>query len=184
VPVGFEVARRLGAQLDVFVVRKLGVPGHEELAMGAIASEGVIVLSADLINALGIPEEIIDRQIEHERRELARREREYRPGPPTRVAGRGAILVDDGLATGSTMLAAIAALRKLGPQRITVAVPVASPEACSEIGTNVDQIICAVTPEPFFGVGRWYHDFSQTTDEEVHELLQAARTNEPPAVQP
>jgi predicted phosphoribosyltransferase len=175
VPVGFEVAQRIGAELDVFAVRKLGVPGHEELAMGAIASGGVVVLSRDLIQAIGIPEELIDRKIEAERRELARREQAYRRGVPPRVAGRDVILVDDGLATGSTMLAAIAAVRKLGPTRVTVAVPVASPDTCREIGADVDLIVCATTPEPFLGVGRWYRDFSQTSDDEVRTLLAAAR---------
>jgi predicted phosphoribosyltransferase len=175
VPVGFEVARRLGAPLDVFLVRKLGVPGHEELAMGAIASGDVVFLNEDLIQALGISEEEIRGRIDEERRELERRERMYRSGPPPRVSGRGAILVDDGLATGASMLAAIASLRKLEPERITVAVPVAAPDTCREIGHAVDLIVCAATPEPFYGVGAWYLDFSQTTDEEVRELLRAAR---------
>ena len=173
VPVGFEVARALGAPLDVFVVRKLGVPGHEELAMGAIASGDVVVLNTDLINSIGIPEEIIDRRIAAARVELERREREYRQGAPLLVADRGVILVDDGLATGSTMLAAIAALRKLDPARITVAVPVAALETLSEMDGDVAQLICVVTPEPFFGVGRWYEDFSQTSDDEVRALLRA-----------
>jgi putative phosphoribosyl transferase len=181
VPVAFEVARRLGAPLDVFIVRKLGVPGHEELAMGAIASGDVTVLSTDLIESLGITDAQIERRIASERRELARRELAYRFGPPTPVAGRGVLLVDDGLATGATMLAGIAALRKLEPARINVAVPVAAPETCRSIGSDVDLIVCAETPQPFYGVGGWYRDFSQTTDDEVRALLQAARTEAPVA---
>jgi predicted phosphoribosyltransferase len=174
VPVGFEVARRLSAQLDVFVVRKLGVPGYEELAMGAIASSGVVVLNHDVIRSLAIPEALIERKIDAERRELERRERAYREGAAPQIAGRGAILVDDGLATGATMLAAIAALRKLDPARITVAVPVASPEACRQIGVEVDRIVCAATPQPFTGIGVWYDDFSQISDDEVRALLHSA----------
>jgi putative phosphoribosyl transferase len=178
VPVGFEVAQRLGVPLDVFLVRKLGVPGHEELAMGAIASGDVVVLSADLIASLEIDDDMIRQCIDSERRELQRRERAYRHGPPPHLAGRGVLLVDDGLATGATMLAAIAAMRKLDPARISVAVPVASPETCREIRGDVDLIVCAETPEPFYGVGGWYDDFSQTSDEEVSELLRAARGEE------
>jgi putative phosphoribosyl transferase len=176
VPVGYEVARRLRAPLEPFIVRKLGVPGQPELAMGAIASGGIVVLSSDLISALGIPEEAIARRIDQEQRELARREQLYRRRPLIALAARGAILVDDGLATGATMLAAIAALRKLEPARISVAVPVASPEACRDIGADVDIIVCGETPEPFRGVGGWYHDFSQTSDDEVCALLAAAAT--------
>jgi predicted phosphoribosyltransferase len=181
VPVGFEVARRLGVPLAVFMVRKLGVPGHEELAMGAIASGGVVVLSSDLIASLQIPDDMIRRRIDVERRELERRERAYRNGPPPHLAGRGVLLVDDGLATGATMLAAIAALRKVDPARISVAVPVAAPDTCREIGSDVDVIVCAETPEPFYGVGGWYDDFSQTSDDEVRELLRAAGGEAPAA---
>jgi predicted phosphoribosyltransferase len=178
VPVGFEVARRIGAPLDVFVVRKLGVPGHEELAMGAIATGGVVVLSSDLIDSLGIPEWQVARAIETARRELGRRDRAYRVSGSLPIAGRGVILVDDGLATGSTMLAAIAAVRKLEPERVTVAVPVAAPQTCREIGADVELILCVATPEPFYGVGGWYDDFSQTSDDEVRALLSAARGEE------
>jgi erythromycin esterase-like protein/predicted phosphoribosyltransferase len=172
VPVAYEVARALGAPLDVFIVRKLGVPGYEELAMGAVATGGVRVLNDQLINRLSIPNHLIDAVAARERQELARRERLYRGGrPPPDVRGRTVILVDDGLATGATMHAAIAALRQLWPARIVVAVPTASPQICEEMKAEVDDVICAITPEPFQAVGRWYQDFSQTTDEEVHELL-------------
>jgi predicted phosphoribosyltransferase len=172
VPVGYEVARALGAPLDVFVVRKLGVPGYEELAMGAVATGGVRVLNDQVVSRLGIPEHVIDAVAAHEQQELALRERLYRGGrPPLDVRNRTVILVDDGLATGATMHAAIAALRQLHPARIVVAVPTASPETCEEMRAEADDVICAVTPEPFQAVGRWYQDFSQTTDEEVQDLL-------------
>src|SRR3984893_2621582 len=178
VPVGYEVARALGAPLDVFVVRKLGVPGYEELAMGAVATGGVRVLNEQLVERLGIPEQMIDAVAARERQELARRERLYRGGcPPPDVRGRTVILVDDGLATGATMHAAIEALRQQHPARIVVAVPTASPETCEEMKTKADDVICAITPEPFHAVGRWYRDFSQTTDEEVRLLL--AQRNSP-----
>ena len=175
VPVGYEVARRLSAQLEPFVVRKLGVPRHEELAMGAIAPGGVVVLSRDLIDALQVPEEAVRRTIDAERRELERRDRAYRSGPPPRLTGRGVILVDDGLATGATMLAAIAAVRRRQPARITVAVPVAAPQAVNTVGLEVDDTVYVAAPERFSGVGLWYDDFSQTGDEEVQGLLAAAR---------
>ena len=176
VPVAYEVARALGAPLDVFVVRKLGVPGYEELAMGAVATGGVRVLNDQLVERLGIPEQMIDAVAAREL--LARRERRYRGGrPPPDVRGRTVILVDDGLATGATMHAAIEALRQQKPTRIVVAVPTASPETCEEMKTKADDVICAITPAPFQAVGRWYQDFSQTTDEEVEALL--SRRNVP-----
>jgi putative phosphoribosyl transferase len=175
VPVGYEVARALNAELDVFLVRKLGLPGYEELAMGAVASGGIRVINRGLIESLGISQEEIDAVVEREERELARRERLYRGNkPPPRIRGRTVILVDDGLATGSTMRAAIAALREQQPAKLVVAVPIAAPSTCDELADEVDDIVCAVTPEPFYAVGLWYEDFSQTTDEEVRELLQRA----------
>src|SRR5882757_180713 len=177
VPVAYEVARALGAPLDVFVVRKLGVPGYEELAMGAVATGGVRVLNDQLVERLGIPESLIDAVAARERQELARRERLYRGNrPPPDIRGRTVILVDDGLATGATMYATIEALRQQNPARIVVAVPTASPETCEEMKTRADDVICAVTPEPFQAVGRWYEDFSQTTDEEVEALLSRRNT--------
>jgi erythromycin esterase-like protein/predicted phosphoribosyltransferase len=177
VPVAYEVARALGAPMDVFVVRKLGVPGHEELAMGAVATGGVRVLNDQLVERLGIPEQMIDAVAARELQELARRERLYRGGrPPPDVRGRIVILVDDGLATGATMHAAIEALRQQNPAHIVVAVPTASPETCEEMKTKADDVICAITPEPFQAVGRWYQDFSQTTDEEVEALLSRRNT--------
>src|SRR5437879_5084701 len=175
VPVAYEVALRLGAPLDVFVVRKLGVPGHEELAMGAIASGGVRVLNEELVRSLGIDGGMMDQVAAREEAELRRREALYRHGrPPVDVRGKTVILIDDGLATGATMRAAAEALRMLGPKRIVVAVPVAARETCEEFRGHVDEIICAITPEPFYAVGLWYEDFSQTTDEEVRELLERA----------
>ena len=175
VPVAFEVARALEAPLDVFLVRKLGVPGHEELAMGAIASGGVRVLNQEVLRHLRISREAVDAVAADELRELERRERAYRGGrPPPDVRGKTAILVDDGLATGSTMLAAASALREQQPARIVVAVPVSAPQTCDEYRMGVDEIVCALTPEPFHAVGQWYEDFSQTTDEEVRELLARA----------
>lgn len=176
VPVAFEVAKALHAPLDVFLVRKLGLPGHEELAMGAIASGGVRVLNEDLVQALDIPPSVIDAVADEELRELQRRERAYRDdNPPPNVRGCIAILIDDGLATGATMRAAARALRQQAPARIIVAVPIAAPETCDDFRHEVDEIVCAVTPEPFYGVGLWYQDFSQTSDEEVRELLSEAR---------
>jgi putative phosphoribosyl transferase len=175
VPVGFEAAQILHADLDVFIVRKLGVPGHEELAMGAIASGGIRVLNYAVIEQLGIRETVIDRVTQHELQEIRRRETLYREGrPPLSATGRTAVLVDDGLATGATMLAAIRAVRTQHPARIIVGVPVASREACDEIGKSADAIICVATPAPFQAVGVWYEDFSQTSDEEVQELLERA----------
>jgi predicted phosphoribosyltransferase len=173
VPVGYEVAHALHAPLDVFVVRKLGIPGHEELAMGAVATGGVRVLNDQVVRGLGIPNSVIEAVANWELEELQRRERLYRGNRlPPDVRGKTVILVDDGLATGSTMLAAVQALRKLGPARIVVAVPVASGDTCQILEEYVDEVVCAATPEPFYAVGLWYRDFSQTTDEEVRELLE------------
>ena len=175
VPVAYEVAKELNAPLDVFLVRKLGVPGHEELAMGAIASGGVRVLNQDIVNYLGISDDVIDAVAAREQRELERRERAYRDNRPLPdVKDRVLILIDDGLATGSTMRAAAASLRLQKPRRIVVAVPVSSPETCDEFRSEVDEIVCAFTPEHFQGVGFWYEDFSQTSDDEVRELLERA----------
>lgn len=174
VPVGWEVARALGAPLDVFLVRKLGVPGHEELAMGAIASGGVRVLNEQVIRSLGVPEHAISEVAAQEQRELQRRERAYRGDrPQPEVRGRTVILVDDGLATGSTMRAAAQALRAQAPGELVVAVPVAARETCDQFRDEdeVDAVVCAMTPEPFYAVGMWYRDFSQTTDQQVHHLL-------------
>jgi predicted phosphoribosyltransferase len=172
VPVAFEVAEALHVPLDIFLVRKLGVPGHEELAMGAIATGGVRVLNKDVVSYLHIPDEVIDAVAADEQRELERREHAYRDDRPQPDAkDKTVILVDDGLATGSTMRAAAAALRRQGPAKIVVAVPVSAAQTCDEYRMGVDEIVCAVTPEPFHGVGLWYEDFSQTTDEEVRDLL-------------
>jgi predicted phosphoribosyltransferase len=183
VPVGYEVATALGAPLDVFLVRKLGVPGREELAMGAIASGGVVVLNDDVVRALNIAPEVIQRVAEQEGGELARREREYRQGrPPPDVAGKVVILVDDGLATGASMRAAVQALRKARPACIVVAVPAAPDSTCREMAAMVDEMVCATTPSPFFAVGASYWDFNQTTDEEVRDLLRAASASTPAVV--
>ncbi|HVT45163.1 MAG TPA: phosphoribosyltransferase [Thermoanaerobaculia bacterium] len=172
VPVGHEVARALGVPFDVFIVRKLGVPGHEELAMGAIASGGVRVLNNDVLRHIPVAQQAIDAVASREQDELERRERSYRGArPPLDVQGKSVIVVDDGLATGSTMRAAVRALRSMGAARVIVAVPVAAPETCNDLGTEVDDIICLRTPSPFEAVGLWYEDFTQTTDEEVHALL-------------
>jgi len=181
VPVAYEVARALRAPLDVFIVRKLGAPGQPELAIGAIASGGVRVLNPEIIRVLGISEREIEELTARERLEIEHRERLYRGDrPPLEVAGRTIILVDDGLATGSTMRAAAAALRRGGPAKIVVAVPVAAQATCEVLAAEVEQVICTTTPEPFFAVGQWYDQFTQTTDEEVRELL-AASTSQPPA---
>lgn len=175
VPVGYEVARALHAPLDVFLVRKLGVPGYEELAMGAIATGGVRVLNQEVTSQMDIPERVIDAVAQRENEELQRRERLYRQDrSEPNVRGRTVILVDDGLATGSTMRAAAAAIRQMQPAKVVVAVPVAARETCEELQEEVDEVVCAVTPEPFMAVGAWYADFSQTTDDEVQELLQRA----------
>jgi predicted phosphoribosyltransferase len=180
VPVGYEVARALHVPLDVFVVRKLGAPGQEELALGALASGAVRVLNHDVVDALGITPEEIDRVAEREQQELERRERQYRSGRPALdVRGRTVILVDDGLATGSSMRAAVAALRQRAPAKIVVAVPVAPPSTCEELSSEADQVVCAATPLPFYAVGQWYRDFTQTSDKEVRGLLE--RANQPVA---
>ncbi|MCU1352353.1 MAG: Erythromycin esterase [Acidimicrobiales bacterium] len=175
VPVAAEVAAALGAPLDVFVVRKLGVPGHEELAMGAIASGGAVVLNDDVLSRLSLGPEVVRRVIDEEQRELQRREETYRQGrPPIDVAGRTVILVDDGVATGASMRAAIAALRELGPSRVVVAVPVAPAATCAQLAADVDEVVCAASPSPFVAVGAAYRDFDQTSDDEVRALLQGA----------
>ena len=182
IPVGYEVATALGVPLDVFVVRKLGLPWHEELAMGALASGGVMVLDQDIIRVARVSDSEVNRVIASEELELERRERLYRGKrifPDLR--GKTVILVDDGLATGSTIRAAIIALREEHPARIVAAVPVAAPETCDAIAEIADEMICAETPEPFHSVGLWYADFGQTTDEEVHRFLEDARTGAQPA---
>ena len=173
VPVAYEVALALNAPLDVFIVRKLGLTGQEELAIGAIASGGIRVLNEEIIRLLRIPEEVIVRVARREQQELERRERLYRGDRPApEIRDRTVILIDDGLATGASMRAAIAGLRAQNPGRIVVAVPTAAPETCAEFESQVDEIVCAITPEPFLGVGRWYEDFSQTTDEGVRLFLE------------
>jgi putative phosphoribosyl transferase len=172
VPVGVEVARALEAPLDVMLVRKLGVPGHEELAMGAIASGGVRIVSADVVSAFGIPDRVLATVAAAEEQELQRRERLYREARPLPdVTGKTVILVDDGLATGSTMRAAVAALRALAAGWVVAAVPVAPPETCDALREVVDEMVCLLTPEPFLAVGAWYEDFSETSDETVRALL-------------
>jgi predicted phosphoribosyltransferase len=175
VPVAYEVARALHAPLDVFLVRKLGVPGHRELAMGAIASGDVRVLNEDVVRWYRIPEEVIDEVAREEQAELERRESAYRAGrSPVEVSDRVVLLVDDGLATGSSMKAAVRAVRARTPSRIVVAVPVGAPETCRELATIADEVVCARTPADFSAVGQWYLDFSQTTDDEVRQLLSEA----------
>lgn len=177
VVVAYEVARALGAPLDVFLVRKVGVPGHRELAMGAVASGGVTVRNEDIIAQLRISEADFEAVAEEERRELRRREATYRGDrPPPDVKGRTVLLVDDGFATGATIRAAIAAVRPSGPKSIVVAVPTGAPGACRTLQeeTGVDEVVCAVTPTPFHAVGQSYVSFPQTTDAEVRELLARA----------
>jgi predicted phosphoribosyltransferase len=172
VPVAAVIAGALGAPLDVFTVRKLGVPGHRELAMGAIASGGARVLDHRLIADFELTEAAVGRVIADEERELARRERVFRAGrAPLNVSGLTVILVDDGLATGSTMMAAVQAIRDLGPSKVVVAVPVGSAEACRKLEQSADEVICARIPARFGAVGRWYVDFSETSDREVSALL-------------
>jgi putative phosphoribosyl transferase len=175
IPVAYEVARSLNAPLDVFVVRKLGVPGEEELAMGAIAANGVRVINEDVVRSLGLTREAVDAVAAREQRELERREREYRGDkPPIDARGRIVILVDDGLATGATMRAAAQAIRRQEPQRVIIAVPVAALETCQALRDEADEVVCAMAPEVFYAVGLWYDDFSQITDREVQELLNVA----------
>jgi putative phosphoribosyl transferase len=183
-PVAFEVAQALDAPLDVFLVRKLGAPGQPELAMGAIATGGVRVLNEALVRALAIDDLALEAVVAEEQAELERRERLYRDDRPAPdVRGHTVILVDDGLATGATMRAAAAALRQQQAARIVVAVPIAPAETCAEFRHEVDEIVCGLTPEPFYAVGLWYEDFSQTTDEEVRELLaRAARPQAAPSL--
>ena len=176
VPVAFEVARALHAPLDVLVVRKLGVPGQEELAMGAIATGGVRILNHDVVELLGIADEVINRVAAQEQHEVERREHLYRgERPPYQVHGRTIILVDDGIATGATMRAAVAALKQQQPARLIIAVPVAAASTCDAFAAEVDELVCVIRPEVFYAVGFWYENFSQTSDEEVRDLLDQAR---------
>ncbi|KKG10899.1 phosphoribosyltransferase [Methanosarcina sp. 2.H.A.1B.4] len=176
VPVAFEVAKELNVKMDVFVVRKLGVPGNEELAMGAIASEDVRVLNEDIVRSFKIPDRVIATIAINELRELERKERIYRRNhPKLNISGMTVILIDDGIATGASMHAVVEALKTKNPAKLVVAVPTASPDTRSFFEDKVDEIICITTPEPFYSVGTWYGDFSQTTDEEVCELLDKAR---------
>jgi putative phosphoribosyl transferase len=175
VPVAYEVALALHVQLDIFIVRKLGLPGHEELAIGAIASGGIRVLNEDIIDVLDVPELAIDLVAERELQELQRREHDYRGNRPAPdIHNRTVILVDDGLATGASMRAAVAGLRAQQPARIVVAVPTAARETCAALEPEVDEVVCAITPEPFYGVSRWYEDFSQIHDAEVRSFLEEA----------
>jgi len=175
VPVAFEMAVALDAPLDVFVVRKLGLPGHEEFGIGAIASGGVRVVDESVLRAYGVDSRTLEEITEREQRELERRERRYRDDRPfPAIQDRVVILVDDGLATGSTMRAAVAALRAEGPREIVVAVPVGAPETCSAMARLADDVVCLMTPEPFYAVGLWYENFDQTDDDEVHDLIERA----------
>jgi putative phosphoribosyl transferase len=175
VPVGFEVARELHAPLDVFLVRKLGFPGHEEFALGAIASGGVRVLNPAAFRMARFSEEEINELAEKEQRELERREEMYRGDRPRpELHGKTVVLIDDGLATGSTMRAAVMALKKLDPAKIIVAVPVGSSDAVELLSREADEVVCAAVPEPFYSVGQWYREFEQTSDEEVQRLLEEA----------
>jgi putative phosphoribosyl transferase len=180
VPVAYEVAKALGAPLHPFVVRKLGVPGYEELAMGAIASGGLLLLDEGLVTRLGIGREQLERAIAAESRELERRQAEYGDGRALPdLEGKTVILVDDGLATGSTMRAAVEAIRAQEPEALVVAVPVAARQTCESLRPEVDELVCAYTPDPFHAVGLWYDDFTQTDDDEVRDLLARAREREP-----
>ena len=175
VPVGFEIAKTLALRFDVFVVRKLGVPGHEELAMGAIASGGVRVLNAKVLNKLSHAEKALREATAKEEQELKRRERQYREGREFRpIEGNTVIVVDDGLATGATMRAATIAIKQLSASRCVIAVPVGAPDACGDLQDEADEVVCAIMPSPFYAVGQFYRDFSQTTDDEVRELMMQA----------
>lgn len=175
-PVGYEVAKALGAPLDVLVIRKLGLPGQPELAMGAIASGGVRVLNPDVVDSLAIPEDVLERVAASEEAELERRDRAYRGNrPPPDVRGRVVILVDDGIATGSTVRAALRVLRAQAPARLVVAVPTAAREIFEELEQEADEVIVVMTPSPFMAISLWYDDFSQLTDEEVRRFLDEAR---------
>ena len=179
VPVAYEVARALGAPLDVLTVRKLGVPGQPELALGAIATGGARVLNEEVVRGLGLSDEIIRAVAEREGRELKRRERTYRGGRAgLELRGRTILLIDDGIATGATMRAAVAAVREQAPARLVVAVPVGAAEVCNQLRCVVDEVVCVRTPEPFFAVGQWYENFPQTTDDEVRELLAASEVSQ------
>lgn len=176
VPVGFAVAEALKAPLDVFTVRKIGVPGHEELALGAVATGGVRVLNEDVVSMLHLAPGVVETLAARTEQELAQRERAYRGDlPPPDLHGRTVVLVDDGLATGATMRAAVEAVRRQGAARVVVAVPVAAASTCEAMRTIADEVVCARTPEPFYAVGLWYEDFRQTTDDEVRDLLARAR---------
>ena len=175
VPVAYEVASALHAPLDIFIVRKLGLPGHEELAMGAIATGGALVINQDVVRTFNVPQGLIEAVAKKELKELERRERVFRGDRPMReIGGKTVILIDDGLATGASMHAAILGIRSKQPARIVAAVPTAALETCEAFKQKVDEMICATTPEPFYGVSRWYEDFSQTSDEEVQSLLEEA----------
>ena len=183
VPVGYEVATELDLPLDVFMVRKLGVPGHEEYAFGSIASGGVQYINRLTVKSLRLPQSVVDEVVARELRELERREKIYREYmPPYDLQGKHVIIVDDGLATGATMQSAVRAIKLFHPKEIIVAVPVCAPETCAELKSNVDVwCVCSYAPEPFYAVGVWYQDFGQTTDEEVQDLLARSRTR---AMQP
>lgn len=178
VPVAYEVARALKVPLDVLIVRKLGLPGREELAIGAIASGGIRILNEDIIQVLSVEQAVIERVTKQELEELQRREQQYRGGRPApELRDRTAILVDDGLATGASMLAAVHALRTRNPAKLVVGVPAAAPQAIKLLQPQVDEIIYGMAPDPFEGVGKWFEDFSQTTDKEVQRLLEEADRN-------
>jgi putative phosphoribosyl transferase len=175
VPVGFEVASRLGAPLDIILVRKIGLPGHEEFAIGAIASSDLSFLNEEVVAKLKVPREKIEEVIRREREEMARRAEAYGAGMNPNVEGRTVILVDDGLATGSTMRVAVRAVRQKNPTRVVVAVPVASESACADMELEADEVVCVHVPETFYAVGQWYDQFPQTSDQEVEDLLARAR---------
>jgi putative phosphoribosyl transferase len=175
VPVAYEVAKALRAPLDVFLVRKLGAPGYEELPMGAVASGGVRIFNDEVIQRLGISEKVIEAITREKQQELERREKIYRgPREPVAIAGRSVILVDDGLATGASMRAAVHALKTMQPKTIIAAVPIGSADTCNQIRSEADEVVCGIMPDPFYAVGAWYSDFMQITDEEINQLLNHA----------